>query len=127
MANVYQNLVSQKSRRLRTVGLALLVSVLLMAGYGVFSLMPTLRAEKERYAVSHPLIAGKADHSREGKILATQILFATGYWSACGVLVLSLLTVAWLDVREVTRNYALQRRQLWSAESDGDPDKPLPS
>ncbi len=111
MANVYGSLVSMKSRRLRTVGLLMLGAVLLMAGYGVFSLMPALRAEKEAYRATHPWM-GRQDHRREGRVLASQILFVTGYWAACGGLVIGLFGVAWLDAREVARNYALQRRQM---------------
>ena len=110
MANVYGSLVTPRAKRIATFGLVLMIGVLLMAGYGAFSLMPALRAEKSAYHLH--------ETKRAGKVLAAQILFATGYWSVCSILTLSMVGVAWMYRREVNRMFAVESQKLWKEHNE---------
>ncbi|HLV80326.1 MAG TPA: hypothetical protein VKT32_08585 [Chthonomonadaceae bacterium] len=119
----YQSMVSARSRRLRTIGLLLLVAILGMSVYGFSSLMPAVRRQAAAYhrdtvaaqqvqaetgALGIPARSGRAR-----KAMLAQVTLVYAYWCLCGLLILALLLVAWLDLREVTRNYANQRRAVW--------------
>src|SRR5581483_1656699 len=132
-SSVYQSLLSARSRRLRTIGLLLLIAVLGMTLYGGLFLMPSLRASSRaaQRAVFSRTHRGetavpatmrtpeqRTSDERDRKALLTQVIFAYAYWTVCGLLVLGLLGVAWLDFREVLRNYSARRRQLWMEAID---------
>lgn len=131
-SSAYQGMViSARSRRLRLIGGLLVVAILCMVLYGIRVLMPTLNKTVTLVAHSHVQaapsglpatppgseVAAAPLHLRH--ILRAQIIFAYGYWTLCSLFVLSLLLVAWLDLREVTRNYANQRRKLWTETAQG--------
>ncbi|HZT43534.1 MAG TPA: hypothetical protein VFA07_15325 [Chthonomonadaceae bacterium] len=117
----YQSMVSPRSRRLRTIGLLLLVAIIGMSLYGFSSLMPAIRRQAVAYhqqtVSTQPSRTESPQASRQGsrakKIMLLQITIAYLYWGTCGLLIIALLFVAWLDLREVTRNYINQRRSVW--------------
>lgn len=133
-SSVYQSLLSARSRRLRTIGLLLLAAVIGMTLWGGLSLMPSLRASSraahravfsrthrgETAATAATMRAPeqRAADERERKALLAKVIFAYAYWTVCGLLVLGLLGVAWLDFREVLRNYSARRRKLWMEAID---------
>lgn len=109
------SIVSARSRRLRTIGSLLVVAVLAMSVYGVTSLMPSLRRSINENPVSLRRDAVRTPEQKARRnIIKAQIVFAYGYWGVCGLLVLSAAFVAYLDFREVSRNYMAQRRAIWS-------------
>ncbi len=126
---VYRNVVSARSRRYRTIGWMLLVAIIGMAAYGNYRLMPPLRHAEQR---AHSILYGstststtaaatpaartaeQAADARFLKAFRVQLIFVYGYWTVVGLLVLAVLGVAWLDLREVLRNYTQQRRALWT-------------
>jgi hypothetical protein len=77
-----------------------------------FERMRTGRGGAERT----PQAIARAEHAK--RVLLTQVIFAYAYWTVCGLLVLGLLGVAWLDFREVLRNYSARRRKLWMEAID---------
>ncbi|MCS6776470.1 MAG: hypothetical protein RMJ43_12210 [Chloroherpetonaceae bacterium] len=119
-SSVPVNMISARSRRLRIVGAMLLLAALGMVAYGSLVLMPGLRravAAAPRH-VERRLPGGRVERTPEverwRRALATQILFAYGYWTFCGALVLTVVLVAYLDFREVSRNYLARRQAIWS-------------
>jgi hypothetical protein len=134
-ASPYENLISARSRRLRTIGVILVVFVVGMAVYGATSLMPSLRrtsalyrqqtraVEQARFADPQAGAQEESVRQQTKKVLRTQVIFAYGYWTVCGTLLVSLLFVAWLDFREVTRNYLLRRVALLN-ETASRPEPP---
>lgn len=120
----YQSMVSPRSRRLRTIGLLLLVAIIGMSVYGFSSLMPAIRrqavAYHQRTESTQPSQTGTRtpqaarQSSRAKKTMLLLITVAYIYWGLCGLLIIALLFVAWLDLREVTRNYINQRRAVWA-------------
>ena len=118
-----QSMVSPRSRRLRTIGLLLLVAIIGMSVYGFSSLMPAIRRQavvyRQRTVTTQPSQTGtqippaSQQSSRTKKIMLLQLAIAYAYWGTCGLLIIALLLVAWLDLREVTRNYVLQRRAVF--------------
>ena len=115
----YQTMISPRSRRLRTVGILLLLAVIGMSVYGARVIMPPLRAASRNFALRHPASvsgnrndpAAKATR-RERRVMQVQLLSADVYWLICGLLALAAIVVAWLDFREVSRNYLAERRAL---------------
>jgi len=129
--SVYGSLTTPHNRRLRTVGTVLLITILLMTGYGVLVLMPSLRA------LTHPVTHGSfvmdqrpgarpemvpvSDYAlrpdgltvREHRVLLTKLLFCYGYWTVCGGLLLALIIVCWLDFRELSRTYEAERHRIY--------------
>lgn len=132
MPTPYSALISPYSRRLRTIGLVLLVAALLMALYGGMVFMPRLRANRQTLrthiaqTASDPVANSNALTSEKDlkRLAKAQTLFVYSYWSVCGLLLIALLVVAWLDAREVARNYLRQQVQLISevAEKGKKPD-----
>jgi hypothetical protein len=51
---------------------------------------------------------------REAQVLRFDVLFEAAYWVIWIALIVSLLLVAWMDLREVSRTYLNQRRELWA-------------
>ena len=131
-------LISVRSRRLRTVGIVLLVALLAMTVYGMLGLMPSVRRIRDSSALKRPVLsasatpeqraAARAENRRIRRVMLAQVAFVYGYWSVCGVLAVTALLVAWLDMREVSRNFAAQRRALWTeAAARGQRERPPPS
>jgi hypothetical protein len=121
----YRSFISPRSRRLRTIGLVLLVAALGMMLYGTLSLMPTLRHAIHRetqtatalaagrpVSALEPAVRARIQHAR--KAAAAQAIFAYTYWAICALIVAALIVVAWLDVREVQRRYIDQRIALFA-------------
>jgi hypothetical protein len=136
-------MVSARSRRLRTIGVLLLIAILGMSIYGVRVVIPShyrarltysqTAAGGENRAANPPAApanqtaanAAASDHSR--KALLAHTIFAELYFLVLLILVIFMLIVAWLDVREVMRNYMNQRRSLWGeAAKRARKDAPLP-
>jgi len=130
---VYQTMISPRSRRLRTTGLVLLVAAVAMALYGLFVLMPSLKRavaaesrqvpsiHKERLTTATNLVrtpsggtSQAARIRRAHHVVAVKVLFAYGYWITCGLLVVAMVFVAWLDLREVSLTYLNHRRAVWA-------------
>ena len=132
--SVYTSIVSPRSRRLRTTGVVLLCAVLAMALYGYFSLMPAIERTVRESAASGSSVAaatarGRSDAllrqaSRSQRARKLQVAVALAYWGVCGLLLISVLFVAWLDFREITRTYVDQRRAMWvqAAEQVKEPE-----
>lgn len=120
----YRTMISSRSRRLRTVGLLLLLAVLGMSVYGLAVQMPSLRRSGAAYRREHAAtqqfeavtgaIGASKSEERAKRVMLLKVTVAYAYWGTCGLLVIALLFVAWLDLREVTRNYLDVRRALWN-------------
>ncbi len=106
----YKSRVTAKMRRLRTMGLVILLFLLLMILYGVRVIMPRTIASVHRHAAAARGFSAAAVHMHH--VLVVQVLVAIAYWSVSGVLLISLFVIAWLDVREVTRQYLYERTTL---------------
>lgn len=123
-ASPYTSVVSLRSRRYRTFMTILLGIILVMSLYGGFSVMPKVRAIKERadlpsltrIAKSQPgpgLTAQEITHAqRTVKARKLVVYLALAYWGVCSLLIVSVVLIAWLDFREMARNFALQARSL---------------
>ena len=128
--NVYQSLITARSRRLRTIGLMLLVAVLGMSIYGGAVLMPSLRQTRDavRAEMSQTTTTSiqpqytTPEQKRLRAAMKAKIIFAYGYWGVCLVLLTTLLIVAWMDFREITRRY-LHAQVALLAESARDNER----
>ena len=126
--SVYSNIVSPRSRRLRTIGLGLLIAICGMVIYGYFSLMPSLaRSIRENpLPASSSVSAHHSDASNLGKRPLTRaerlrklrVAIALAYWGVCGLFIVAVVLVAWLDLREISRTYVEQRRAMWTQAAD---------
>ncbi len=121
--SVYYGIVSPRSRRLRTIGIVLLTAVVAMALYGYFVLMPSIERSLRENPIPRPSISAgpsrpggdKPSTSRAQRIRKFQLAVALAYWGVCSLLLVSVVMVAWLDFREVTRVYVEQRRAMWTS------------
>lgn len=120
---MYQSLLSARSRRLRTVGGVLLAAIIAMSLYGFVVLMPAINRSVAAHKIAR--IEASAPGSKAAPVLTpaqrkeqkkvyTQVAFVYAYWGVCGLLVIAALFIAWLDLREVSRNYLAQRRAIWN-------------
>ncbi len=126
-SSIYSEIVSQRSRRLRTVGIVLLVAVVAMVSYGYLRLMPSV-AESLRdnpvrtniNAVTHGAGTGLLEPkmTRSQRLGKLRVAVALAYWGVCALLLVGLVAVAWLDLREVSRRYFDERRSLWTEAVD---------
>ena len=129
MPSAYQGTVlSARSRRLRTIGLLLLAVVVGMAVYGMSALMPPINHAAARLAQEESQSRGAPTAASSGQATAhtathlatlrrnlkVQVAVAYAYWGVCALLLISVLFIAWLDLREISRNYVDQRRAIWS-------------
>lgn len=116
MATLYSSMISARSRRLRTIGLVLLGFVLSLSLYGGLVFMPRLRENRMvlRAQITHqplnspPIPFDQLTPQQKTKLqrlAKAQFIFQFGYWSICGSLIILLLIIAWLDAREVAKNY----------------------
>jgi hypothetical protein len=122
-------MVSARSRRLRTIGVLLLIAILGMSIYGVRVVIPSHHRARIAYtqattgvenhtanppaAPSNQTAANVSAPDHYRKALLARTIFAELYFLVLLLLVIFTLIVAWLDVREVMRNYMSQRRVLW--------------
>jgi uncharacterized integral membrane protein len=98
----------------------LLTAVLLMALYGGLVFMPRLRANRQELrtqivqTAGDPVANANAAPSVQDlrRLAKAQALFVYSYWSVCALMLIALLVVAWLDAREVARNYLRQQVEL---------------
>ena len=132
---VYQSLISARSRRLRTIALLLLAVVIGMAAYGYLSLMPALRVAAARVEQANTrstptptpngTLATPAQKSTQDTVArmsrkerdaqAAKLVFAYAFWGVCLTLLLAVMLVAWLDFREVGRNFDQQQAAIFAA------------
>ena len=128
----YSSMISLRSRRLRTLGIALLVVLLLLTGYGILALMPAMKSATMRYSVeTHKINARKIAAPEESaqtlrrmkRLMVMKWLFVDAYWLTCGLVAFSAMFVAWLDFREVSRQYIQERRSLWNSAGAIPPDE----
>jgi len=122
----YSGIVSPRSRRLRIIGLVLLAAVVLMVIYGYFGLMPALRrsvqSDSASSVVRHSTAVGaqpsaiQSEHERRVRKLKASAGLA--YWGVCSLLLVGTVFVAWLDLREISRNYVAERRAMWMQAAD---------
>jgi hypothetical protein len=141
--------ISVRSRRLRLIAGLFMVAIVGMAVYGLAVLMPGMK-QAIINAAPHPQTIinaspiGKANVNRNAsapavstdlhlsaksaRLLRIKVILMYGYWTVWVVFVLTLLFVVWLDLREVSRNYLNQRRELWSAAAQATQERagPLP-
>ena len=96
-----------------------------MAVYGYFSLMPSLRVAAHKNApatISHTTVRSSAKNSdivtdmsrQEREAQAAKLVFAYAYWGVCLSLLIALMLVAWLDFREVGRNFDQQQAAMFA-------------
>ena len=119
--NPYASVISLRSRRLRSVGIALIVVLLLMSLYGVFVVMPAMKSATTLYhaaiekAESQKNVA-PAESARTlrrvHRLMGVKLLFTDAYWVTCGLLAFAAMVIAWLDFREVTRRYQMARNAM---------------
>jgi hypothetical protein len=119
-------MISARSRRLRTIALLLLGIVLAMTAYGYLVLMPNARGAVQRHhALLERAVHGKIAtpgmtpeqiaHARQVvKAVKIQVVFTYCYWSVCGLILIAVLCIGWLDMREISRLYMSQRLAIWS-------------
>jgi len=119
--SAYTSIISPRSRRLRTIGIVLLVAICAMVIYGYFGLMPSVtRAVHEAgpASVSTDLRPGTSPANppmtRAQRVRKLQIAVAMAYWGVCGLLIVSVIFVAWLDLREISRHYLMERKAIWN-------------
>ena len=117
-------LISPKSRRIRTCGLMLVGSMLFCTLYGVIFLMPKLSQLRARsHALnsstvlfpSTNLVAERAmerTRNKEQRIVLMNAVFIYAFWCFVGLLFIGAILMAWLDTREVARNYLEEKRKL---------------
>jgi hypothetical protein len=122
----YENLVTPRARRLKTIGSLLLVVIVGMALYGVLGLMPGIQRTAALHRVEYlARVAGPdnqptgvtAETVREKRLkrsLKLQVAVAQLYWGVCGLLLCGALLIAWLYFREISRSFIAQRRALVS-------------
>lgn len=126
--SAYSNIVSARSRRLRTIGIVLLLAVCAMVVYGYFGLMPSVaqplpEAPASRQTLSSSNPRGKASPeqgsmTRAERVRKLRAAAALAYWGVCALLLVAAVFVAWLDVREISRRYVAERRAIWSQTAD---------
>ena len=122
----YSGIVSPRSRRLRTIGLTLLAAVVLMVIYGYFGLMPALKrsvgntpsAGISSHGPGNASLPGDAESERERRVRKLKASAGLAYWGVCSLLLVGTVFVAWLDLREISRNYVAERRELWNQAAD---------
>jgi hypothetical protein len=123
----YSGIISPRSRRLRTIGLVLLLSVVLMVIYGYFGLMPSLRQSihdgMNPQIVTHSSPTGPgqtetAQSDRERRVRKLKASAGLAYWGVCSLLLVGTVFVAWLDLREISRTYVAERRAMWNQAAD---------
>ncbi len=107
---IYQSRITTKSRRLRTAGAVILSFLLAMIAFGAIVIMPSTMHSVRAHSIAAHGATAAAVHLHH--VLVVQVLFAIAYWSFCGLLLISLFVIAWLDVREVTRQYLYERTTL---------------
>ena len=127
------SLISPRSRRIRTIGLVFLTGMMLCALYGGLVMMPRLGRLREQLHVLNArwqltrtsgtsLAEGRAIRlsiARERRVLLMQTVFIYGFWSFVGVLGICVILCAWLDTREVAKNFlAEQKRVIRSSAND---------
>jgi hypothetical protein len=126
--SIYSSIVSPRSRRLRTIGVVLLVAIGGMIAYGYFSLMPSLA----RSIRDHPLTISTSTGAlrtaapqqanrpltRAERLRKLRVAVALAYWGVCGLLIVGVVFVAWIDLREISRTYVEQRRAMWTQAAD---------
>ena len=118
----YSSVISLRSRRLRTIGIALLVVLLLMTLYGVFALMPAMKSattiyqtaiEKARTQQAASPVETAKTLRHINRLMSVKLLIAHAYWLVCGLIAFAAMIVAWLDFREVARHYQTVRSAIW--------------
>ena len=124
----YSDIVTPRSRRLRTVGIVLILAGGLMALYGYFGLMPTLDRNLHSASSSAPAGTSRVDaadsvlkpHSgqKTARVHKLQVAVALAYWGICALLLVGAVGIAWLDFREVSRLFVTRRRELWTQAAD---------
>ncbi len=125
-SSVYsQGIVSARSRRIRYVAAVVLAAVILMGAYGTLRLMPQVRNTSRNFsaiqrhdatgiAPPHPSTSDLTERTHLVKVVRFEILFAYAYWTVWTLLVLTLILLAWIDLREVSRAYLMQRKRLYT-------------
>jgi hypothetical protein len=122
----YRGLITARSRRLRVAGALLLAAIVLMSLYGYFRIMPGFRQSSVHpaHVVAQrtggpvlkvpPGVVLTPVEERARRVVIAQLLFVYFYWTVCGVLILAVLIIAWLDLREIMRTYDTQRAAIWA-------------
>lgn len=112
-----------RQRRLRVITAVLLVLIVGMVGTGI--LHPFFRSlaspevlekvRQERIAARQARQSGlpPSPLSAQSRAVTVKLIFLYFYWTVCFLLALSLIIVAWLDLREVRRKLLAARRTLW--------------
>lgn len=130
--SAYTTIVSPRSRRLRTTGVVLLAAICAMVLYGYFGLMPSLgRSVREGNVAARRSAGARLSENggqdelspRVQRIRKYQVAVALAYWGVCALLLVAVLLVAWLDLREVSRQYIAERREIWR-QAAGQIEKP---
>ena len=124
--SAYSSVISPQSRRLRIIGVLLIVAILIMALYGYFSLMPALARSAHQATANVPkhisfgVSQADVEHARlrAVRVRKLSVAIALAYWGVSALLVLGVLVVAWLDLREINRRYLQSRRTIWSETAD---------
>jgi predicted membrane protein len=126
--SVYSSIVSPRSRRLRTIGILLLVAVCGMVIFGYYNLMPSLaRSIRENPLPAYTSIGARRSDTpdpamrpmtRAERLRKLRVAVALAYWGVCGMLIVGVVFVAWMDLREISRTYVEQRRAMWTQAAD---------
>ena len=129
-------IISNRSRRLRTIAAVLMVFIIAMAIYGSRVLVPRINraaaiANRPVTSLDSRIVPGGVKKKpilnlspEQARALRIDVIVEAAYWVVWILLVLSLLLVAWLDLREVSRTYLNQRRELWSTAARAASEEP---
>jgi hypothetical protein len=96
-----------------------------MVIYGYFGLMPALRnsirLSTPPSVTSHTSQGSQpiaVETDRERRVRKLKASAGLAYWGVCSLLLVGAVFVAWLDLREISRNYVAERRAIWNEEAD---------
>jgi len=109
-----------RQKRLRVATALLLGLIVVMVGMGIMH--PFFRSvaapdviERVRREIQAERMAGSAPkpYSPERRAVIVKLIVLYSYWTLCFLMALSLVVVAWLDLREVRRKLLMARRDMW--------------
>ena len=116
------------ANQLTLLRMLLIPAFVLLVVYGYFGLMPLLRrsiredpvhATIGQHSVSpNGIQTDAAQTDRERRVRKLKASAGLAYWGVCSLLLVAAVFVAWLDLREISRNYVAERRAIWTQAAD---------
>jgi hypothetical protein len=123
-----------RQRRLRVVTAVILTVVVCMVGVGMkhpffhrLAAPPVQQLAREAYTAKREHRLPRPEAARASRVVKLKLLTIYLYWTAFFLLASSLFVIAWLDIREVERQLASARRDIWRQAGSPPPDAPRPA